>query len=174
MNTQTLDKTTATDSAPVTAHKGKDKSKSVAPVTAQAVVPAPVPAVAIVISERDTLLAKVNAMVADCKGRSPAEQRAILNSAMEHVTGTCPNVTFSENKEQRTAQLNALREKRANLGWQVCARIIGDAVAAIPGAEQVRSFAAQPMANGSLRARETITTTSKAPKGSGKRAVVIR
>ncbi len=126
------------------------------------------------VTPRQALLAKVNAAISDCKGRAPAEQRAILATAFKVVSDSSPEVTFSENKEQRAAQLTALRETRKNLGWQDCAKLLGNAIAAIPGSESVETFAAQPMANGSLRARKLIVTTSKAAKGAGKRAVVIR
>jgi hypothetical protein len=123
---------------------------------------------------KEALLAKVKKAIADCASRTPAEMRAILTAAMGEVTATCPNVTLSENKEQRAAQMDALRKQRAELGWQVCARLIGDAIAAIPGADVTFHYQAKPLANGSLVAVEKKTVKTKAPKGSGKRALVIQ
>lgn len=114
-------------------------------------------------SPRDTLHNAVAQAVKDAAGKSPAESIAILRKAMELVRNAVPDVEFSSNKEQRAAQLKALREQRAAMGTQQLARVICDALAKIPGAEESRRYSARILANGGLTATETIRTAVKSP-----------
>lgn len=113
---------------------------------------------------RDALLAKVRKGIESTQGQTPDKAIVILRETMKTVEMSCPNVEFSSNKEQRTAQLKQLRESRANLGWQVAARMVGDAIAAVEGVQVVHRYSAKPHVNGDLVATENIKTTLKSSK----------
>lgn len=156
MNTTTPPTVTA---APTAATPKASKPKKVAKVEAK-----PTPT-ATENPAKVALLAKVTAAISEAKGKPAPAALVILRNALQEVHASCPDVAFSENKEQRTAQLKALRETRANLGWQQAARMLGDAIANVDGVEQVRRFGARQLVNGSLVATESIRSTLKASKG---------
>lgn len=147
--------TVPTPAAPVQAAQPKAKKAKVkAAKPAATTEPQPNPA-------RDKLHGEVSAMIESVQGKRPDERLVVLRKAMETVRLAVPDVPLSENKEQRGAQLKALREARAAMGTQVLARIIGDAIAATDGATQTRRFSARMLTNGALSAVESITTRLK-------------
>ncbi len=153
MNTST----TTTEAAAPTNAKPKGKAK-VAKQAPAAPAPLPVP------TAKEALLAKVNEAIAAAKGQPTDKAIVILRDALASVHASCPDVELSSNKEQRSAQLKALRESRANLGWQVAARMLGDAIAQCDGVEQKRTYSARQLVNGNLSAVESIRSTLKASK----------
>ncbi len=154
MNTST----TTTEATATTNAKPKGKAK----VAKQAAPAAPLPVV--VPTAKEALLAKVNEAIAAAKGQPTDKAIVILRDALASVHASCPDVELSSNKEQRSAQLKALRESRANLGWQVAARMLGDAIAQCDGVEQKRTYSARQLVNGNLSAVESIRSTLKASK----------
>lgn len=115
---------------------------------------------------KETVLKAVTDILGTLKKDQPAaQQTAIVEEAHRCLYNFAPDVEFSSNLEQKKAQREALRERRAELGFAQCNLRIVEAMQNVKGAETTIKHSVRTLANGQVAGTETIVTKTAKQKG---------
>lgn len=112
---------------------------------------------------REIFLAKVSAAISAAKGQALNLAVPLLEKALKDTHDEVPSPDFGvlglegdAHKATRTKMLTDCREKRAALGFQVAARVLNDAIAAVNGATVTNTYGVRQLTTGGLVSVETI------------------